>query len=62
MPSIKWLFFRKSSSEKHEEILSNLVNGFENTKKKFADKVQKELVDRAEYGEIYLFEPMLNEF
>ncbi|XP_066928538.1 uncharacterized protein [Clytia hemisphaerica] len=38
----------KSSSEKHEELLSSLVNGFEKTKKKYADKVEKELINRAD--------------
>ena len=40
--------FSKTSSDKHEEILTSLVSGFENSKKHFSMKVEEELNGRSE--------------
>jgi len=38
----------KTSSDKHEEILTSLVSGFENSKKHFSKKVEEELNGRSD--------------
>ena len=43
------VFRSEITSDKHEEILSNLVDGFEKTKDMFAKKVEDELSGRPKY-------------